>query len=182
MKKILFSFFVFSLLLAGCKNERMDYTKKTEIIDKAVAVLQPLNGSSVSGIVYFKEKGGTVEVIADVKGLTPGEHGFHIHTFGDLRANDGSLTGGHFNPTNMKHGGPATEERHIGDLGNILALDDSTAQYVQDKIAFTINGTNSILGRSVVIHSGEDDFKTQPTGNSGTKIAAGIIGIQNYEQ
>ena len=180
MKNILFLFVISTFLLTSCKNME-DNKKEVPSIDKAVAVLQPINGSNVSGVVYFKEEGGTVEVVADVKGLAPGEHGFHIHTYGDLREKDGSLTDGHYNPTNTKHGGPTTEERHVGDLGNIHALDDSTAQFDQDRFAFTINGVNAILGRAVVIHAGKDDFTSQPSGNSGTKIAVGIIGIANTE-
>lgn len=182
MKQIFFLMVIIAISLTACKAPDNGSIKMKETeITKAVAVLQPLNGSSVHGVVYFNYLNGTTEVIADVKGLPPGDHGFHIHTYGDLREEDGSSTDGHYNPTSMKHGGPATEERHIGDLGNIHALEDSTAQFKQDRYTFTINGENPILGRSIVIHAGEDDYTSQPSGNSGTKIAVGVIGIANTD-
>jgi Cu/Zn superoxide dismutase len=78
-----------------------------------------LQGSTVQGTVTFIQEGSAVRVIADVSGLTPGKHGFHIHEFGDLTAQDGSSLGGHLNPYNSMHGGPDDKVRHLGDLGNL---------------------------------------------------------------
>ena len=81
MKKLLFPAIFAALIFFGCQNREMKESKAAvPTIKKAVAVLQPINGSDVHGIVYFNDKGGTIEVVADVNGLAPGEHGFHIHT------------------------------------------------------------------------------------------------------
>src|SRR5688572_26072093 len=88
---------------------------------KAVAVMQPTSDSKVTGVVIFTARDGYVEISGEVSGLTPGMHGFHVHEFGDISALDGGSAGGHFNPTEMPHGGPDAPKRHVGDLGNIKA-------------------------------------------------------------
>jgi len=146
-------------------------------ITRAVAVLHPTKGNSVSGIVRFEAVSGGVRVVADITGLTPGKHGFHIHEYGDCSSEDGTSAGGHFNPTKMPHSSPASKERHVGDLGNIEADKDGTAHldYVDTMISFS--GTNSIIGRGVIVHEKEDDLKTQPTGAAGARVACGVVGI-----
>jgi Cu-Zn family superoxide dismutase len=101
-------------------------------------------------------------------------HGFHIHMFGDLRAADGMSAGGHYNPTGHMHGGPESSDHHAGDLGNIKADESGTA-----KVDAKVQGLmlHHVLGRSLVVHAKEDDLKTQPSGNSGDRIAVGVIGI-----
>ena len=79
---------------------------------KAIAVLHPTAGNNVTGLVTFTKSGDEVKVVADVNGLTPGKHGFHIHEFGDCSSSDGSSAGGHFNPTHKQHG--ARQTRAIG--------------------------------------------------------------------
>src|SRR5439155_9765974 len=89
---------------------------------KAIAVLHPIGGGSkVSGTVTFTEVADGVQVHAEIAGLAPGNHGFHVHEFGDCTAADGSSAGGHFNPTNQPHAGPDADARHVGDMGNIEA-------------------------------------------------------------
>src|SRR5947199_3210566 len=88
---------------------------------KAIAVLHPTAGNNVTGSVTFTNSGDEVKVVADVTGLTPGKHGFHIHEFGDCSSSDGSSAGGHFNPTHKQHGAPDASDRHAGDLANIEA-------------------------------------------------------------
>src|SRR5437879_12267120 len=90
---------------------------------KAVAVLHPTAGSKVNGTVTFTEEADGVRVRAEITGLTPGNHGFHIHEFGDCSAADASSAGAHFNPTNNPHAGPDAAERHVGDMGNVEAED-----------------------------------------------------------
>lgn len=144
-------------------------------ITKASAFLHPTKGNQVQGKVTFTAVNGGVKIVADVDNLTPGKHGFHIHEFGDCSAPDGSSAGGHFNPGGMKHGAPDSLERHAGDLGNIVADGKGHAHYeVVDKV-IKLNGPHSIVGRSVVVHALPDDFVTQPTGNSGGRVACGII-------
>src|SRR5262245_15772205 len=74
--------------------------------NQAICVIQPLSDSKVSGVVTFTKKGELIEVTGEIKGLTPGLHGFHVHEYGDLTDAKGMSTGGHFNPEGKKHGGP----------------------------------------------------------------------------
>ncbi len=150
-------------------------------VGKAVAVLNPLGASGVKGTVTFTAVAGGVRVSAKVSGLTPGVHGFHVHEFGDCSAADGSSAGGHFNPAGAPHAGPAEAHRHAGDMGNLTAGPDGTAalEYVDGQAA--LEGTNSVLGRGVIVHANPDDLKTQPTGNAGGRIACGVVGVTKGE-
>jgi superoxide dismutase, Cu-Zn family len=154
-------------LLSGCKS--MSLIKPT-----AVANLVATSGSKVSGSVNFLQRGEVVVVEADINGLTPGNHGFHIHDKGDCRAADASSAGPHFNPEGTPHGGPTSSSRHAGDLGNIVAGADGHAMIRIDLTGVTL-GTeaNSIIGRAVIIHA---DLASQPAGNAGARIACGLIG------
>jgi Cu-Zn family superoxide dismutase len=146
-------------------------------ITKAIAVLHPTKGYAVSGIVTFTVVENGVRVVADVAGLTPGKHGFHVHEYGDCSSDDGSSAGGHFNPTGMPHAMPSSDKRHVGDMGNIEADSEGKAHvdYVDQMITFS--GKNSVIGRGVILHEKEDDLKTQPTGAAGARVACGVIGI-----
>jgi len=182
MKAILALFAV--LLVTGGQNAlgQMDHgTMHGLAVTKAVAVLSPTKGSSVSGIVTFEAVQGGIRIVAHISGLTPGNHGFHIHEYGDCSSDNGLSAGGHFNPTMMPHSMPANEKRHVGDLGNIMAGTDGKAHldYVDSMLAFT--GENSIVGRAVIVHEKEDDLKTQPTGDAGGRLACGVIGVQKGE-
>src|SRR6476659_8573922 len=88
---------------------------------KAIAVLHAASGSNVAGTVTFTKTSDGVDIVADVSGLTPGKHGFHIHEFGDCSAPDATSAGGHFNPMHKAHGPPDAAEHHAGDLGNLEA-------------------------------------------------------------
>ena len=143
---------------------------------KAVANLQPSSGSEVKGVVTFTKTGDDVKVVADIEGLKPGKHGFHLHEKGDCSAPDASSAGAHFNPTRSHHGGPDTAERHAGDFGNVEA-DASGKVHVELKDKqLKLTGPYSIIGKSVVVHEKEDDLKTDPSGNSGARVACGAIG------
>ncbi len=146
-------------------------------IMKAIAVLHPASRSNVHGVVTFEvvEKG--VRVVANIWGLTPGKHGFHIHEFGDCSSDSAFSAGGHFNPTGMPHSMPMSDKRHIGDLGNIEADKDGKAHLDYVDPMLTLEGNNSIIGRGVIVHEKEDDFKTQPTGAAGARLACGVIGV-----
>ena len=144
---------------------------------KAVAVLHPTAGNNVSGIVTFTVSGDSVKVVADISGLTPGKHGFHIHEFGDCSSADGKSAGGHFNPGNHQHGAPDSSDRHEGDLGNIEADASGKAHLdITDKM-LKLSGDMSIIGRAVIVHEKADDLKTQPTGDAGGRVACGVIGV-----
>lgn len=157
-------------------QEKHDQMQKPSIT-KAIAVLHPTKGSEVQGTVTFEvvEKG--VRVVADVTGLAPGKHGFHIHEFGDCSSADGTSAGGHFNPTGMPHSMPSSEKRHVGDLGNIEADKEGKAHLDYVDTVLALQGDTSIIGRGVIVHEKEDDFKTQPTGAAGARLACGVIGV-----
>lgn len=147
------------------------------LVTRAICVLQPTAGNHASGLVTFEQMDGYVFVTAEVRGLTPGLHGFHIHEFGDVRKSDGKGTGGHFNPGSHSHAGPGATVRHAGDLGNIEANQDGTAVLTWNDPVMKLNGPHSIIGRGMIVHAGEDDLMTQPTGGAGARVAQGVIGI-----
>jgi Cu-Zn family superoxide dismutase len=144
---------------------------------KAVAVLHPTAGNNVSGTVTFTEVADGVQVEANIAGLTPGKHGFHVHEFGDCSAADAASAGAHFNPTNQPHAGPDVQARHVGDMGNVEADGSGAAKlnYVDREMSLK-NDQRSIIGRSVIVHAKADDLKSQPTGDSGARVACGVIG------
>lgn len=175
------------LTLAGCTpppapKPTAETTVATEkappTVTKAVVVLHPTEGNDVAGTVTFTAgAGGTVDVVGDLTGLTPGQHGFHVHELGDCTAPDGTSAGGHFNPENVEHGGPDAAVRHVGDLGNVDADDSGTAHYERTDSMIALSGPHSIIGRAVIVHQGADDLVSQPTGDAGARVACGVIGI-----
>ena len=142
---------------------------------KATATVQPTKGNSIAGTVTFTKVEGGVHVVADLTGLTPGEHGFHIHEKGDCSAPDATSAGGHFNPGKHQHAGPDAAERHEGDLGNITADAAGKAHYDRIDKQLKLDGPDTIVGRSVIVHEKVDDLKTQPTGNAGARVACGVV-------
>lgn len=142
----------------------------------ASAALKPTRGNNATGIVTFTQKDGKILVSANIRGLTPGQHGFHIHEKGDCSAPDGMSAGGHFNPRKKSHGGPSGAERHGGDLGNLTAdsYGNAKPEIEVDGISMG-SGPDSIMGKAVIVHANPDDFTTQPTGNSGGRVACGVI-------
>jgi Cu-Zn family superoxide dismutase len=143
----------------------------------AVAVVHGLGEHKVEGKVLFTQKSDGVEIVAELTGLKPGEHGFHVHEFGDCSMMDGKCAGGHFNPTGMPHGAPDSDKRHAGDFGNIKADSTGKAAYHRIDTHISLSGANSIIGRSVILHAKADDLKTQPSGDAGDRIGCGVIGI-----
>jgi len=143
---------------------------------KAIAVLHSASGSKVTGTVTFTKMGDTVQVVADITGLTPGKHAFHIHEFGDCSAADASSAGSHFNPMKKPHGAPDAAERHAGDLGNLEADSTGKAHLELKDDMLKLSGENSILGRGVIVHEKVDDW-SQPVGNAGGRQACGVIGV-----
>jgi Cu-Zn family superoxide dismutase len=146
-------------------------------IGKAIAVVSPTQGSKAKGIVTFTKVDNGIKVVADLEGLTPGLHGFHVHQYGDCTALNGDSAGGHFNPEGMQHGAPAAKDRHVGDLGNLAAVADGKAHLEWTDPLLSLEGRDSIIGRSVIVHGNADDLTSQPAGNSGPRIGCGVIGI-----
>lgn len=149
----------------------------TSRVTRAICVLHPTQGHVVHGTVTFTQMGQHVKVVADVTGLTPGLHGFHVHEYGDCTAANGTSAGGHFNPDHQPHGGPTDKARHVGDLGNITANAQGVAHFEWTDRLLALSGPHSIIGRSIVVHAGQDDLKSQPSGDAGARVACGVIGI-----
>jgi superoxide dismutase, Cu-Zn family len=145
-----------------------------ELPEVAVAALIPTKGNKARGVIELRQTKDGVCLTGKVTGLKPGLHGFHIHEYGDMRKPDGSAAGGHFNPGKTGHGGPQDKEHHAGDLGNIEANQDGVAQV---DITAPWLKLHFVIGRSIVVHAGEDDLESQPSGDAGPRVAMGVIGI-----
>ena len=151
----------------------------------AICIMHPDGDSGVKGLVKLTQKhGGKCKISAEITGLTPGLHGFHIHEFGNLT--EGCKTAGpHYNPAGKTHGGPDMEERHVGDLGNVTAGEDGVAKYEIEDHLVMLCGDNSVIGRSFVVHAGVDDLGqgghelSSTTGNAGGRLACGVIGLSS---
>ena len=147
------------------------------LITRAVAVIHPTQGNTVTGTVTFQKQSNGTHIRAQLQGLTPGKHGFHIHELGDCNCADAMCTKEHFNPTNQPHGGLNSKKRHVGDMGNIIADEHGKATLdIVDNI-ISLNGPQTIIGRSIIVHADEDDLVSQPSGNAGARIGCGVIGI-----
>ena len=158
-------------LLAGCNNMQVR-------TPAGISRLAPTRDHNVEGVVNFIQKADKVIIEAKITGLTPGLHGFHIHEKGDCSAADASSAGQHFNPDNSEHGAPGAPQRHAGDLGNLIADQTGTALYRAEITGITLGtDANSIIGRSIVVHGGTDDLLSQPAGNSGARVACGLISL-----
>ena len=146
-------------------------------MQRAVAVLVPTSGNTARGTVTFEAVAGGVRITAQLEGLPAGNHGFHIHEFGDCSAADGTSAGGHYNPAGAPHAGPEGSPRHVGDLGNVSADTQGKAAYDRTDRLVKLDGPDSVVGRGVIVHAGADDLATQPTGNAGARLACGAVGI-----
>jgi Cu-Zn family superoxide dismutase len=144
---------------------------------RATAGLQPTKGNKVFGEATFEQVGDKVRVIVFAQNLKPGQqHGFHIHEAGDCSSGDGMSAKGHFNPGGKPHGNPASGDRHAGDLPSLVAAKNGRAKLDITVDGISLNpGPNSIIGRGLIIHADPDDYKTQPTGNAGGRLACGVI-------
>ena len=142
----------------------------------AKATLEPTRGNTATGTATFTERGGRVYVEADVTGLAPNrEHGFHVHEKGDCSSGDGMSAGGHFNPDGKPHG-PQDAPHHAGDMPSLKADASGRA-----KASFVLEGVTvaagpaSVVGRGLIVHKDPDDYRTQPTGNAGARVACAVI-------
>ena len=143
----------------------------------ATAQLQPTVGNPTSGNVSFVQIGNKVRVTGEVRGLKPNaEHGFHVHDKGDCSSGDGMSTGGHFNATGAPHGNHGMGTHHIGDLPSLKADASGVAKFSFESSTIAVgSGISDIVGRGLIVHRDPDDFKTQPTGNSGPRLACAVI-------
>jgi Cu-Zn family superoxide dismutase len=159
-----------AVLLSACQ------TTPSEPL-RATAQLQATKGNKTFGEATFEQMGDKVRVSIFVQGLKPEqEHGLHIHEVGDCSSGDGMSTKGHFNPHGKPHGRPTSGERHAGDLPALKANKRGRAKVEVDLDIITVeDGPGSIIGRGLIVHAAPDDYKTQPTGNAGARLACGVI-------
>ncbi|MBL7089446.1 superoxide dismutase family protein [Acidovorax sp.] len=170
--KIRFAFVLSSvaaLALVGCASYSSGPT--------ATAKLEPTRGNSTAGTVSFVQSGDVVKVSGTVSGLKPGaEHGFHVHEKGDCSSGDGMSTGGHFNPGGKPHGSHGAGEHHTGDLPSLKADSNGVATFNFESKTIRVGSTdNNIVGKGLIVHRDPDDYKTQPTGNAGPRLACAVI-------
>merc|ERR1711962_860348 len=153
---------------------------------RAVVELVPGKDSNVTGFLSLEQRLFGVFIRGDIQGLSPGEHGFHVHMTGDT-GDSCKAAGGHFNPDDNPHSDPGSEIRHAGDLGNILTWEESTNTWVNlvdNVITLGDGGEKDVAGRAIVVHAGRDDLGrgtgdkaegSRKTGNAGARVACGII-------
>jgi Cu-Zn family superoxide dismutase len=144
----------------------------------ARAVLAPASGSLVSGTVELRSMADGVHIRGELGGFTPGSsHGFHVHERGDCSAADASSAGDHFNPTGAAHGRAGAGVHHLGDMDNLVANAEGIARvdmHVRD-VTLGTRRANDILNRALVVHARADDYRSQPSGNAGARVACGVI-------
>ena len=159
-----------TILLAACQT-----TPPEPLL--ATAQLKPTKGNKTFGEATFEQAGDKVRVVIFVQGLKPGQdHGLHVHEVGDCSSADGMSTKGHFNPFGKPHGHPGAAERHAGDLPALKANQEGRANVQVDLDIITLTpGPANVVGRGLIVHADPDDYKTQPTGNAGARIACGVI-------
>lgn len=165
-------------LLAACRQEPPSVTQNSAAPASASAALAATEGRSAAGTLTFSRAPGGIAIQGELSGLTPGaQHGFHIHEKGDCSAADASSAGGHLNPDQQPHGRMSEGPHHAGDIPNAIA-DDSGHARIDVTLPGLELGTGSahdVVGKAVVVHAGADDYQSQPAGNSGARIACGVI-------
>jgi superoxide dismutase, Cu-Zn family len=146
----------------------------------AKAVINPTSEESqVSGVVILEDQADGLKISASLSGVTPGNHGFHVHTFGSCE-DAGKAAGGHFNPKGNPHGflpQDGAANVHAGDMGNVVIAEDGTGELellLEDLVI--ADGEINVAGRAFILHAKPDDFG-QPTGNAGSRIGCGVIAI-----
>lgn len=169
MKSSLLGATASALLLTACA------TTPPEAL-RATAGVEPTKGNKTFGEATFEQVGDKVKVVIFVQGLKPGqEHGMHIHE-GAACGDDGMAAGGHFNPHGKPHSRHTDANRHAGDLPSLKAGKDGRAKIDVEIDGIAVgSGAGNVIGRTVIVHADPDDFRTQPTGNSGARIACGVI-------
>lgn len=135
-------------------------------------------GNEVTGMLMLTERANGVAVTGSIVGLRPdAEAGIHVHERGDCSAPDAASAGEHFNPLGHPHGNPSSASHHLGDMPNLEADADGRAEvdFTIDDVALTGPAERSLADRAIVVHAMADDYETQPSGNSGARVACGVI-------
>jgi len=149
----------------------------------ASAIIEEANSSGIHGTAIFGANQDQVTLMVQIAGAPPGEHAIHIHENADCSDN-AMAAGAHWNPTGEPHGLLGQGPAHLGDIGNITVTDEGTATFLfkTDKWTLGTGESNDVAGHAIVIHDSVDDFTTQPSGGAGTRIACGVIKMQeNYQ-
>ncbi len=143
----------------------------------ATADMMATRGSATTGTVRFAQMGDKVMVTGEMRGLKPNaEHGFHVHEKGDCSSGDGMSAGGHFNPAASAHGRYGQGAHHVGDLPSLKADAQGVAKIDFTSTSLTLKpGATSIVDKGLIVHRDPDDYKTQPTGNAGPRVACAVI-------
>lgn len=198
MKSIGLSFVLsIALLLTGCKNENQTAAERvdehtnltqdeaevgvndTSPTQELIVEMEPRSGSNVSGTIAFVEEDGEVTMTAELSGLDEGMHAIHLHENADCSAEDASSAGGHWNPTFEDHGEWGDEDGyHRGDIGNFEANSEGEGSITFTSDAWCIgceDEKRNILNKAVIVHSGADDFVSQPSGAAGTRVGCAEI-------
>jgi Cu-Zn family superoxide dismutase len=178
------------LIVSGCAKKEVPAPEPAPVQEEvaevapaptvAKAMLQARADTTASGWVTFTQTDAGVDIEAHVEGLSAGLHGFHVHATGDCSSEDFKSTGGHFNPTEVPHGAPTDSARHAGDLGNVEAGEDGSAHLMASSTMLTLDdGPNSVLGKGVIVHEKADDLESQPTGVAGSRVACGVVALED---
>ena len=190
IQTILFSAIAVTMLFA-CENKGEEQAKTNESeekqvkkenhqkdVSKVIVSMSAKSGSTAAGSIKLMESGGKVKMTVEMMGLAPGEHAIHIHENGDCSADDGTSAGGHWNPKGDDHGKWGKDVFHMGDIGNLVANEKGEVSYEFETDKWCLecdDETKNIIGKSFIVHAGADDFKSQPSGAAGARVACGVI-------
>lgn len=168
-----------ALFVGGCAGKEKTLPVSGENVKSVAAPVLNTEGEEI-GEVGFVEAEDGVTISIQAEGISPGVHGVHIHETGVCTPPDFTSAGAHFNPTDKEHGFENPKGFHLGDLPNIEVGDDGiiSVKVTTAEITLKPNAANSILdkdGSALVIHEKEDDYKTNPAGNSGDRIACAAL-------
>lgn len=162
------------MVLAGCATDKPATGTTPASGRVATATLMTAAGKDV-GKVTVREVDGGLSVAVSVRDLPPGMHGAHLHTVGKCDAPDFTSAGGHWNPTNMKHGSMNPQGPHEGDMPNLMVGADGTGKLTARIPGASFDTLMDADGAAMVVHAGADDLKTDPSGNSGARLACGVL-------
>lgn len=194
MKNLILYMLLSCSITISCKNNDKQEATETEnvmissedlndnnnfLIDSLTVLLGSKSGSSAKGNVAFRQRSNTVSMTAVFSGLEEGEHAVHLHEKSDCSSNDGSSAGGHWNPNGQPHGKWGDQGGyHKGDIGNFTANSRGvgTITFITEEWCIGCNDSaKDILGKSVIVHKGTDDYTSQPSGAAGSRISCGGI-------
>lgn len=193
--KSLISLSLFALVLAlGCapaEEPAEDEMDEVEVVEApaetavvaeasvATATLATADGTEVGHVTFIETPAG-VQVSADLHDVAAddGLHGFHVHQTGECSPPDFTTAGDHFDPEGVDHACPPTTPRHAGDLGNVSIAGGSGLLDLTTDGVTVAPGDTSVVGKAVILHEGEDDCTTQPTGDAGNRLACGVVEVE----